>query len=230
MSNTAVDIRDHLALAMDVDDLVEARRLAKEMQPYFGVVKIGLELFTAVGPSVVAEMRELDYKVFVDLKLCDIPNTVGKSARVLGALGASYMTVHAFGGVAMMRAAVEGANEGALRAELDAPNVLAVTILTSDGDAPPHILGKRVGMAMESGCAGFVCAAHDVKEAKLLAPRAIALVPGIRPAGTPVNDQRRTATPQEALEVGADLLVIGRAVTQAEDRIAAAEALLASVS
>jgi orotidine-5'-phosphate decarboxylase len=231
MTTTAVDVRDRLALALDVDDLIEARRLSKELKPYFNVVKVGLELFTATGPDIVAIMRDQDYKVLLDLKLHDIPNTVGKAARVLGSLGVSYMTAHAFGGTAMLRAAVEGANEGAARADVDtAPKILAVTILTSDAEAPPHILGNRVRTAMEAGCAGIVCAASDVREAKQLAPRAIALVPGIRPAGVPVNDQKKTATPQEAMSEGADLLVIGRAVTQADNKAKAAEDLLESLA
>jgi orotidine-5'-phosphate decarboxylase len=222
-------VRDRLAIALDVDDLVEARRLARDVAPWFGVAKVGLELYSAVGPDAVSQLMELGFKVFLDIKLHDIPTTVGKSARVVGSLGASYLTLHAFGGVTMLRAGVEGLTEGAARAGLPTPTALAVTILTSDADAPPHILGKRVQAAVEGGCGGLVCAAGDVKEAKQLAPRLVAVVPGIRPAGAASHDQARAATPQAALAAGADLLVVGRAVTAAPDRAAAAAEIAASV-
>jgi orotidine-5'-phosphate decarboxylase len=222
-------VRDRLAIALDVDDLVEARRLAKDVAPWFGVAKVGLELYSAVGPDAVSQLMELGFKVFLDIKLHDIPTTVGKSARVVGSLGASYLTLHAFGGVTMLHAGVEGLAEGAARAGLPTPTALAVTILTSDADAPPHILGKRVQAAVEGGCGGLVCAAGDVKEAKQLAPRLVAVVPGIRPAGAATHDQARAATPQSALAAGADLLVVGRAVTAAPDRAAAAAEIAASV-
>ena len=223
-------IRDRLAIALDVDDLVEARRIVREVVPYFGVAKVGLELYSAVGPDAVTQLVELGLKVFLDLKLHDIPTTVGKAARVCGSLGASYLTLHAFGGVAMLHAGVEGLADGAARAGLDDPVALAVTILTSDDGAPPHILGKRVQAAIEGGCKGIVCAASDVKEAKQLAPRLVAVVPGIRPAGAAAHDQARAATPQAAIEAGADLLVIGRAVTAAPDRAEAAAAIAASLA
>ena len=232
MTTTEVptEVRSKLALALDMDDLVEATRLAKELQPWFGVAKVGLELFSASGNDAVITMAELGYKVFLDLKLHDIPTTVRKTARVLGAVGASYLTLHAFGGVSMLRAGVEGLRDGAAAADLEAPCALAVTILTSDAGAPPHILGNRVRAAVEAGCGGVVCAAGDVREAKQLAPRLLTVVPGIRPAGADANDQARTSTPQAALEAGADLLVIGRAVTAAEDRPAAAAALVQSLT
>jgi orotidine-5'-phosphate decarboxylase len=223
------DLRHRFALALDVDDAVEAHRLARELSPWFGVAKVGLELFSATGPSIVQILIEDGYQVFLDLKMADIPTTVGKAARVLGAIGVSYLTLHAFAGPSVMRAGVEGLAEGAERAGLPAPAALAVTILTSDPDAPPHILGKRVAAAVEARCAGVVCAASDVREAKQLAPRLIAVVPGVRPAGSPVHDQARSATPAMAFGEGADLLVIGRAVTAAPDRVAAAMALVASV-
>ncbi|MGH9093534.1 MAG: orotidine 5'-phosphate decarboxylase / HUMPS family protein, partial [Acidimicrobiales bacterium] len=120
-AETAGLTRARLALAFDVDDVVAARRLAKELRPYFGVAKVGLELFSATGPDVVQTMIDQGYAVFLDLKLADIPNTVAKTARVLGALGVSYLTMHAFPGAAMLRAGVEGLAEGAHRAGLDPP-------------------------------------------------------------------------------------------------------------
>jgi orotidine-5'-phosphate decarboxylase len=226
---TAPAVRDRLALALDTDDLVYALRVARDLEPWFGVAKVGLELFSATGPEVVTALVERDWKVFLDLKLHDIPTTVGKAARVLGALGASYVTLHAHGGVDMLRAAVEGLAIGAERAGLETPSAIAVTVLTSDDGAPPHILGKRVAMAVEAGCAGIVCSASDVREAKQLAPRLVAVVPGIRLPGTEHHDHARAAAPDEAVLAGADLLVVGRAVMAADDRIAAAMALAGAV-
>jgi orotidine-5'-phosphate decarboxylase len=223
-------LRDKLAIALDVDDIVVARRLAKEVQPYFGVAKVGLELYSAVGPGIVGHLIDAGFKVFLDIKLHDIPTTVGKAARVLGSIGASYLTIHAMGGAAMLRAGVDGLCEGASRAGLPEPVGLAVTILTSDDGAPPHILGKRVQAAVEGGCRGIVCASSDIKQAKTLAPRLLAVVPGIRPAGMATHDQARAATPEAALAAGADLLVIGRAVTGAEDRAEAAARIVASLA
>jgi orotidine-5'-phosphate decarboxylase len=229
---TEVDesVRRRLALVLDVDDIVEATRLAKEMQPWFGVAKVGLELYSAVGPDVIGPLREMGYDVFVDVKLHDIPTTVGRAARVLGALGASYVTMHAFGGRDMLRAGDQGLREGAAAAGLPEPTALAVTILTSDAGAPPHILGKRLTAAMEAGCGGLVCAASDLEEARTIAPAMTRVVPGIRLAGDATHDQARAATPGEAAANGADILVIGRTVTQADDRAAAAAAVAAEVA
>jgi orotidine-5'-phosphate decarboxylase len=224
------EVRSRLAVALDVDDAVAALRLGRELSPWFGVAKVGLELYSAAGPDIVGGLSDLGLDVFCDLKLHDIPTTVGKAARVIGSLGARYLNFHAQGGVSMLRAGVDGFLGGAAEAGLDAPVPLAVTILTSDGDAPPHILGKRVQAALEAGCGGVVCAAVDVHEVKQLGPRLITIVPGIRPAGTDVHDQKRSATPEAAIAGGADVLVIGRAVTHADDPAAAAAAIAEAVA
>src|SRR4051812_47360681 len=230
-ATTGVDdsIRSRLALALDVDDLVVASRMARELRPFFGVVKVGLELYSAEGPDAITAMVDMGFDVFADIKLLDIPTTVGRAARALGSLGADYLSLHAFGGVDMLQAGCEGLSAGADSAGLNEPIALAVTILTSDRDAPPHILPKRVATAVEAGCGGIVCAAADVANAKQIAPRLIAVVPGIRPAGADAHDQLRASTPAQAMENGADILVIGRAVTAAKDRAAAAEALVAEL-
>jgi orotidine-5'-phosphate decarboxylase len=224
-----VQTRDQLVLALDVDDLVPALRLARQLQPWFRTAKVGLELFSASGPDAVTSVADLGYDIFLDLKLHDIPTTVRKAARVIGALGASYLTLHARSGPIMLRAGVEGLTEGAEAAGLPRPVALAVTILTSDGDAPPHILGHRVAAAVEAGCGGMVVAAADVHEAKQLAPRLLAVVPGIRMPTADAHDQARPVTPRHAVSVGADLLVIGRTVTDARDPAAAAAALTESL-
>jgi len=227
--------RQRLALALDVDDLVAATRLARDLQPWFGVAKVGLELFSAAGPEVVAALVGCGYRVFVDLKLHDIPTTVERASRVLGGLGASFVTMHAAGGVPMLHAGVEGLAEGATAAGLPAPIALAVTVLTSAPGVMPQVLEERLAAAREAGCGGVVCAASDVGLVKRVATvgeqvrSLLAVVPGIRPAGTDAHDQVRAATPQAALAAGADLLVVGRAVTAAPDPQAAASALVESV-
>lgn len=221
--------RASLALALDVDDLVEAVRLAQAVRPWFGVVKVGLELYSAAGPEAITTFTDLGFEVFADLKLCDIPTTVERAARVFGTFGATYLTMHAFGGLPMLRAGVDGFRSGAEAVGLPAPTALAVTVLTSDGDAPPHVLPKRVGLAIEAGCGGIVCSGVDAREARQYAPRLKVVVPGIRPAGTDHDDQVRVVTPAEAKANGADLLVVGRAVTRAEDPSAAAAAIAAEL-
>ena len=223
------DMKDKLALALDMDDLVVALRVAHELQPWFGVAKIGLELYSAAGPDAVASLTDLGYEVFVDLKLHDIPTTVEKAARVIGAFGVRYLTIHAMGGPVMLRAGVDGFIEGALAAGFERPVPLAVTVLTSDNDAPEHILPKRIGFAIEAGAGGVICAGADVQMVKQLGPRLVAVVPGTRPAGSPTHDQARVSTPGEAIDAGADLLVIGRVVTHADDPAKAAQALVASL-
>lgn len=224
------EVRAKLAVALDVDDAVAALRLARELQPWFGVAKVGLELYSAGGPDVVGALRELGFDVFADLKFHDIPTTVGRAARVVGALGARYLNLHAQGGVAMLRAGVEGFLEGAASAGLPVPVPLAVTILTSEPDAPGDVLGSRVQAALDAGCQGVVCGVTDVAAVKRQGPHLFAVVPGIRPAGTPVHDQARPGTPVEAVTAGADLLVLGRAVTQADDPAGAASAIAASLA
>jgi orotidine-5'-phosphate decarboxylase len=223
------ELRSKMALALDVDDLVAATRLARQLSPWFGVAKVGLELYTATGPDVIGTMLDSGLKVFLDIKLHDIPTTVGRSASVAGALGASYLTMHAHGGLPMLRAGVEGFTTGARNAGLEDPTALAITVLTSDSDAPSHIVPSRLRVAIEAGCGGIVCSASDLKDIREMSPRALRVVPGIRAAGGDKHDQPNAVTPAEALEQGADMLVIGRAVTLADDPAAAAAALFREI-
>lgn len=226
----ATEVREQLAIALDVDDLIEARRLTKELSPYFGVAKVGLELFTAVGPDIVGIIADQGLKVFLDMKLHDNPAIVERAARVMGSIGVSYLTLHAFGGAPMLRAGVEGLHVGAARAGLDAPKAIGITILTGDSEAPSYILGNRVRTAVEGGCDGIVCSAQDVREAKQLAPRLEAVVTGVRPNGAPEDEFEVAATPEAARAAGGNLLVVGRAITAAPDRLQAAESLVSSLS
>jgi orotidine-5'-phosphate decarboxylase len=223
-------IRARLTIPLDVDDLVVALRLARDLQPWFATAKVGLELFSAAGPDAIASVAEVGYDVFYDAKLHDIPNTVGRAAKVLGALGARYVTLHASGGVAMLRAGVEGLREGAASAGLPEPIPLAITVLTSELEASEHVLRQRVTMAIEAGCGGLVCAVADIPVVRELAPATILFTPGIRAAGAPVDDQGRVATPEEAFAAGADHLIVGRPITLAEDPQEAARVLFATLT
>ena len=233
LTEEVADVRDRLALALDVDDLVEAIRLARELRPWFGVAKVGLELFSAGGPDAIGALADLGYEVFLDLKLHDIPTTVGTARRACSARSAStYLTMHAQGGVGDAARRRRGPRRGrrAARAWRRRPRS-AVTILTSDDGAPAHILPKRVGAAVESGCGGIVCAAADVREAAPVRARGSrSSCPASGRQGTSHHDQARAATPGRRSMPGADLLVIGRAVTEAADPAAAAAALVASIA
>ncbi|MBW3537086.1 MAG: orotidine-5'-phosphate decarboxylase [Actinobacteria bacterium] len=223
------DVRGRLAIALDVDSAQAALDLAKNLTPHFGVAKVGYELYAAAGPQIVGQLRDLEMSVFLDLKLHDIPTTVGKGARVLGRIGISYLNFHASGGEAMLRAGVDGLSAGADEAGHPAPVPLAVTVLTSD---PPDMTRLRSlsVMAREAGCAGVVCAATDISDVRAVFPAAVTMVPGIRMAESGRDDQVRVATPSEALAAGADVIVVGRSVTAADDPSAAAAALVASLS
>lgn len=222
-------IRSRLALALDVDDIVEAKRLAKTLRPWFGVAKVGLELFSAAGPEAIEALIGDGFEVFADLKLLDIPTTVNKAARVMGSLGVSYLTVHTRAGVDHLRAGVEGVAEGAAAAGLPAPTCLGITVLTSESE-DSFALAERVGIVLEAGCGGLVCAASDLAAVRAMAPEVLTVVPGIRPFGVGANDQVRPSTPTTAIDAGANVLVIGRAVTHADDPIDAARAIAAEVA
>jgi orotidine-5'-phosphate decarboxylase len=220
-------LRSRLVLALDVDDLVAARRLARQLHPFFGTMKVGFELYSAAGPEAISLLAGMGVDVFCDIKLLDIPNTVGRAARVFGALGARYLTLHTAGGVPMLRAGVEGLREGAAGAELPEPVGMGVTVLTSEPEASPRLLHQRVAAGLDGGCGGFVCAVPDVETVRQIAPAAVLATPGIRPEGSGIDDQGRVATPRQALDAGADLLIVGRPVTRAQDPGAAARALVA---
>jgi orotidine-5'-phosphate decarboxylase len=218
--------RDRLALALDVDDLAAAVALADRLHPWFGVVKVGLELFANAGPAAVEKLAAPDRLVFLDLKLHDIPTTVGKAARQIGRLGVGYVTFHTAGGIDMLRAGVEGLDAGATEAGSGRPVALGVTVLTSDPDA--SAFPGRLAAAQAGGCGGVVCSVRELPAVKEHS-RLLAVVPGIRLPGGATHDQARIGTPAEAISAGADLLVVGRAVTGASDPEAAAVALSAAL-
>lgn len=222
-------IRSRLALALDVDDIVAAQRMARQLRPWFGVAKVGLELYSAAGPEAIEVLIGDGMEVFADLKLLDIPTTVNKAARVMGSLGATYLTAHTRAGDEHLAAAVEGFTDGARAAGLADPCLLGVTVLTSE-QADELALAERVAIALRAGCGGVVCAASDLATVRSLAPQLRTVVPGIRPAGVGADDQARPATPGGAIAAGAGVLVVGRAVTGADDPVAAARAIVAAVA
>jgi orotidine-5'-phosphate decarboxylase len=216
-----------LIVAADVSLPDQAEGLAKQLSGLVAFMKVGLTLFTAAGPDVVSRMR-VHGPVFLDLKLHDIPSQVRGAAGNAARLGVGLLTVHALGGTEMVAAAVEGSAEGAARAGVDgAPRVIAVTVLSSlagEGLASPASLAYE---AVSAGAAGVVVSGDDVAAVReALGTGPILVVPGIRPHGHGHNDQVRVLTPGEAIERGADYLVVGRPVTEAKDPVAAARAIL----
>ncbi len=216
---TGADVRDRLAVALDLDDLDRAVDLARRVAPWFGVAKVGLELWAAAGPRSVERLRDAGLAVFCDLKLHDIPTTVGKASRVIGGLGVAYVTMHTAGGEAMLRAGVEGLAAGASAAGMGPPCALGVTVLTSDPDG--SAFDARLAIAIESGCGGVVCSVQELSRVRSDS-RLVKVVPGVRPAGADVNDQARVGTPGDVARAGGDVLVVGRPITAAGDPAEAA--------
>lgn len=222
-----------IAVALDVPTLDEAVELAAALRGEVAVCKVGLELFGSHGPEAVARVRE-HAPVFLDLKLHDIPTTVGRAAQALGRLGVAMMTVHAGGGTDMVAAAVEGLAKGHAEGghDGDDPIVLAVTVLTSMSDddladvnmpSADEQVPELASLAVEAGAQGLVCAPTDVAVVRAAVGGDVTLVtPGVRPTWASSDDQARVATPAEAIRTGSDLLVIGRPITRAEDPAAAA--------
>ena len=231
--------RERIAWAADVP-LDEALRLWPSISPAVGVVKVGLSLFVEHGPAAVRPFQAGGGTVFLDLKLHDIPNTVELAAARAGALGVRYLTVHASGGEAMLRAAVGGAAAGASAAGVLPPRILAVTALTSLDDEAVSALGfgasaaamaeRLAQVAVRAGVGGLVCSPREVPALRKQYPDLFLCTPGIRPAGAAAGDQARTETPASAIRAGANLLVVGRPLHAAPDPAAAARALEAEVA
>jgi len=227
--------RDRILVALDHPDADAAVELARRLAGEVGGFKIGLELFVSHGPSIVERIRDGGMPVFLDLKLHDIPNTVAGAAAAAGRMGVSFLTVHALGGQEMIRRAVEASAEAAERARLSPPTVLAVTVLTSHDDDSLGRLGiagpcseavvRLAALARAAGAPGMVCSPLEVGAVRRAVPGAVLVVPGIRPAGAALDDQARVASPASAVAAGADLLVVGRPITRADDPAAAARAI-----
>ncbi|HEV8572644.1 MAG TPA: orotidine-5'-phosphate decarboxylase [Actinomycetota bacterium] len=218
-----------LIVAADMSEVDEAASLAKRLSGVVAMVKVGLELFTAAGPEGLRRVGE-HAPLFLDLKLHDIPNTVGRAARNVGGLGARMLTVHALGGPDMVRAAVDGAEQGARAAGVETPGIIAITVLSSlagEGLVSPASLAFE---AVAAGADGVVVSGDDVQDARAaLGEGPVLVVPGIRPRGFATDGHARVLTPAEAMEKGADYLVVGRPITEAADPAAAARAILREV-
>jgi orotidine-5'-phosphate decarboxylase len=230
-------MQNPIIVALDVPDIDSARKLVRALAPVVGAFKVGKELFVTAGPDLVREIRATGTKVFLDLKFHDIPNTVAKAVAAAVRLDVQMLTVHASGGHEMLEAAEAAAQKTALQCGHDAPLVLAVTVLTSmDNENLAEIgvtanIGQQVerlaALAAHSGIRGLVCSPLEIAALRQLLPPKMQLVtPGIRPAGATGEDQKRTLSPREALDAGADWLVIGRPVYAAPDPRRAAEAIL----
>jgi orotidine-5'-phosphate decarboxylase len=216
-------------VAADVSEASAAEELARRLAGVAGMLKVGLELFTAEGPDA-ARRVQAHLPVFLDLKLHDIPTTVGRAARNVGRLGAAMLTVHALGGPAMVTAAVEGAAEGAEEAGVEPPAVIGVTVLSSLAEAAGASPASLAFEAVEAGARGAVCSGEHVREVReALGDGPALVVPGIRPSGAAANDHARVLTPGEAIEAGADHLVVGRPITGSDDPAAAARMVMAEM-
>ena len=222
-----------LIVALDLPSTAEVEQTVDRLGDAVSFYKIGLELFSAAGPDVVRAVKSRGKKIFLDLKFHDIPRTVERAVKSAGSLGVDLMTIHASGGKAMIQAA----KEAALSFGANAPKILAVTLLTSLDQSDLTDLGvgrlvadqvKALGsLAVGNGADGIVCSPMEVKAMRAaLGPDALLVTPGVRPAGAAVGDQKRVATPGQAVKDGSTHLVVGRPIVQAADPRAAAFAIL----
>jgi orotidine-5'-phosphate decarboxylase len=225
---TNADVRDRLVLPLDVGDLGAALAMARRLAPWFGIAKVGHELYAEAGPDTFDRLQELGFRVFADLKYYDIPTTVERAARAIARRGVQFLNFPAVGGEAMLRAGVEGLREGAREAGHAPPVALAVTVLTSDPRA--DAFDERLDVAARAGCDGVVCSAHEIAAVHARDAQLTTMVPGIRLAGGARHDQARVATPEEAVRAGANWVIIGRPVTAAADPEAAATEVAQSVA
>ncbi|VVT10629.1 Orotidine 5'-phosphate decarboxylase [Sphingomonas sp. EC-HK361] len=206
-------------VALDTPDLDRAKAIAERVRHHVGGIKLGLEFFLGNGRQGVREMADIGLPIFLDLKLHDIPNTVGKAIQSLRPLEPAILTVHAAGGRAMLEDAKAAAPSGT--------KVVAVTMLTSLDDGDLRTTGvagsahdqvmRLTELAMSAGVDGIVCSGEEVAAAHRLWPKGFFVVPGVRPGNGAVGDQKRVVTPRAALDAGASILVVGRPITQAED-------------
>lgn len=228
--------RERLIVALDVPDAPAAHALVQRLEGTCRWFKVGLQLFLAAGPSVLEPLVDNGYSVFLDLKLHDIPNTVAGAVRSAAGLGARMLTLHAAGGPAMLTAA-----KAALDGIADPPQLLAVTVLTSMDQMQLNAIGigrtaaEQVELlarsGLEAGIRGFVCSPQEVARLRALTgAEGVLVIPGIRPSGAAAGDQKRIATPADALGQGASYLVVGRPITQAAEPAAAAETILAEMA
>ena len=222
--------KEKIILALDVDNLEKALTLVKDLKDYVGMFKVGMELYYSTGPDIVKQINDLGGKVFVDLKLHDIPNTASSAGRVLTRLNCAMFNVHAAGGFEMMRKTHEDSAAEALKLGIKPPLLLAVTVLTSIAQeqlrqemmvsdlSVQDLVVKWALLAQKAGMDGVVCSPQEIiliKEA--CGAEFKTVTPGIRPAWSEVGDQKRITTPRQALEMGTDYMVIGRPIAKADN-------------
>lgn len=232
--STATDPADRLILALDFPAAAPALALASRLEGSIRWVKVGLELYLSAGQQIVEDLLRRDLYVFLDLKLHDIPNTVGAAVRAISGLGVSLLTVHALGGPAMLAAAAEAASAP------ESPRLLAVTVLTSMDQPQLSAIGISVSplqaavslarVAHSSGITGLVCSPEEAAAMRAATPGMHIVTPGIRPAGAAAGDQRRFLTPAAALRAGSSQLVVGRPITQAADPEGVTQAILGEIA
>ena len=231
------DAREQLIVAMDVPTLEQVRQTVDTLGDAVSFYKVGMESFYSLGQPVLDEMAARRKKVFLDLKLHDIPNTVGNGIKSLCRFAPVLTTIHAGGGPSMLKAAVEGAQEGAARWNVPRPKLLGITVLTSISEAEWTMIGhtsavrdsvlRLATLCREAGVDGVVASPQEAAAIRAACGSDFLIVtPGVRPAGGDKGDQSRVATPAQALQDGADFLVVGRPILAAADPRAAAVAIL----
>lgn len=233
------EARDKIMVALDCD-AERALELAHELKGRVSWLKVGMTLFYSEGPKIVEAMKRLGFKVFLDLKLHDIPHQVRGAARSAALTGADLITVHALGSSAMVAAALEGVGEAAAETGSERARVIAVTVLTSMDEAALEEIGvdrpvkeeaaRLASLAGGAGADGVVCSPQEASAMReLLGEDALVVTPGVRPAGSALGDQSRVATPSSAVDAGASHLVIGRPITGSIDPVAAVEAIVSEL-
>ncbi|MTI79783.1 MAG: orotidine-5'-phosphate decarboxylase [Firmicutes bacterium] len=233
--------KEKLIVALDVDTVDEALALVDKLAPHVGMFKVGMELYNAAGPDAVKKIIERGGKVFLDLKMHDIPTTVAKTARVLTRLGVSIINIHASGGLAMMQATASAVQDEAAVKGVQPPQVIAVTVLTSMDQNALNTQLNMAGtveeqvvrwskLAQQAGLHGVVCSPREIKAIREACGKNFTIItPGIRPAGVDKNDQERIMTPAEAVQLGVSYLVVGRPITQADNQVEAAKAIVEEI-
>lgn len=240
-TNNKAKAKDKLVLALDIDTKEEALKLIKDLKDYVGVFKVGLQLFTGVGPEIVKIMHSEGVKIFFDCKFNDIPNTVATASANIVKLGAVFFNIHMSGGSQMVKSTVKLAQETAQKYNLPTPIILGVTVLSSiDQTILSNELGIKtniddyvVELAQKAKAWGLSGVVASVKEASKIravcGENFVILCPGIRPKWSDSNDQQRIATPASAIDAGADFIVVGRPITAASNKLEATKMILSEM-
>ena len=233
--------RGGVLVALDTTDVAVAKGWAQATRGSVAGIKLGLEFFNARGPAGVAEVAELGAPLFLDLKFHDIPNTVAGAVRAVAPLRPMIVNLHASGGAAMMRAALDAAHDSAARLDAAPPKLIGVTVLTSLSDEDLTAVGqpssatdqvrRLAALTRECGLDGVVCSPHEIAILRRdLGPDFLLVIPGVRPAWAAAGDQKRVMEPRQAMEAGADYLVIGRPITGAASPAGAARRIAAEIA